>query len=144
MALNSTYIGSFTHFWSLSVEEQYYFFAIFLLVFTSRKYIKGIILFLIALSILLMYYFKFFTEYWMADILVICRMHTLGLGALIAYYMVYNKKHIESLNMTLIKIISVIFILIFAWVFIYRKPENLYEALKHLKDPAITIIYFLR
>jgi peptidoglycan/LPS O-acetylase OafA/YrhL len=142
MTLQNDYIGSYTHFWSLAVEEQFYLFWGFTIVFVPRDYLKGTILTLAFLSVLFLIYFKVFTGYWLANALVICQMHSLGLGALIAYYMKYNPDFIKKINLTLIKGITLFLSLVFILIYVYQRPEALYENLKHYKDPLITLIYF--
>jgi peptidoglycan/LPS O-acetylase OafA/YrhL len=142
MTLQNDYIGPYTQFWSLAVEEQFYLFWGFLVVFIPKQYIKGTILTLSFLSVLLLIYTKLFTGYWLANSLVICQLHTLGLGALIAYYIKYKPDFMNTLNLTLVKGLALLLSLIFILIYVYQKPEGLYENLKHYKDPFITLIYF--
>ena len=52
-----TFDGFFTHFWSLSVEEQFYLFWPFVIFFFNRKNLKVVAVFLIILSPILRYFF---------------------------------------------------------------------------------------
>lgn len=141
MVLNGKYVGTFTHFWSLAVEEQFYLFWVFVVIYIPKKHLRKTILITIALSLLLLYYFKFHTQYWLAEILVICSMHTLGIGALIAYYVKYDNLKINNLNLSNIKTLLLFLFVFYVIVFIYRKPDDLYLLFKHFKNPILTLIY---
>jgi peptidoglycan/LPS O-acetylase OafA/YrhL len=141
MTLEGEYIGPYTHFWSLAVEEQFYIFWVFVVVFIPRNQLKKTILFVILASILLLYYFRFYTSYWLANSLVICSMHSLGLGALIAYYQKYEHEKFSSIDMSKVKYFLYILALIFILIFVYRKPDSLFESFSSLKDPLISLIY---
>jgi peptidoglycan/LPS O-acetylase OafA/YrhL len=143
MVMNSKYIGSFTHFWSLAVEEQFYIFWVFIIVFIPKHYIKGIISTFIAISVLLLFYLMQFTGYWLSDLLVICQMHTLGFGALIAYYLKYEPEFFEKISISKMKGYVVAGLVLYALVFVYRKPDELFEALKLFKYPSLSVVFFL-
>lgn len=141
MTINHEYIGSFTHFWSLAVEEQFYLLWVFVIIFIPRKHLKKTILLTITISLLTLYYFVFFTKYWLANSLVICSMHTLGMGAIIAYYLKYEKDSFISLNLSKLKIVLLLLLVVFIIVYVYRKPDSLYNTFKEFKNPFVSIIY---
>lgn len=142
LTLNNNYIGSYTHFWSLAVEEQFYLFWGFAAVFIPRRHLKGTIITLSFFSVLLLIYFKLFTGYWLANALVVCQLYTLGLGALIAYYLKYKPDFFEKINVSMIRAITTIVTLIFILFFVFQKPDPLWEILKAYKEPAATVVYF--
>jgi peptidoglycan/LPS O-acetylase OafA/YrhL len=142
LTMQNNYIGSYTHFWSLAVEEQFYLFWGFAAVFISRDYLKGTILTLSFLSVLFLLYTKLYTGYWLANALMISQLYTLGLGALIAYYFKYRPGFIENLNLSLIKGITLIVALFFIIIFVFQKPDPMWENMKVYKEPAATLLYF--
>ncbi len=142
MVLNSQYIGSFTHFWSLAVEEQFYIFWVFVVVFVPKDYLKGTITTFIAISLLTLFYLMQFTSYWLSDLLVICQMHSLGFGALIAYYLKYEPEYFEKISLSKMKGYLAAILILYTIIFIYRKPDELFEALKLFKNPLISAAYF--
>ncbi len=92
-------IGDFNHFWSLAVEEQFYLFWPLLLIFFKPSKTLSVILLTIFLSILLKFYFYFFTEYWMAiSHFTLSCMYSLGLGALLAYLKIEKPELISRIN----------------------------------------------
>jgi len=143
MTFSGEYVGSFTHFWSLAVEEQFYLLWVFVIIFIPKAYLKKTIIYVIAISILLLYYFIFYTPYWMANALMICSMHILGLGALIAFYVKYEPERVAKMNLSRVKLLLFILSLFFILIYVYQKPDTLYNSLKDFKNPFISFIYAL-
>jgi peptidoglycan/LPS O-acetylase OafA/YrhL len=142
MTINTTYIGSFTHFWSLAVEEQFYIFWVFVAVFVPQKHLKNTIVTFIVFSLLSLFYMMQFTRFWLSDLLVINQMYSLGFGALIAYYFKYEPEFFEKISVSKMKGILIIGLLLYTLVFIYRKPDSLFEMFRLFKNPAMSVIYF--
>ena len=144
MAFEQFRVGSFTHFWSLGVEEQFYLFWTFVIVFSPEKYLKQIIFGFIIFSLLFHYYLTYYSPYPQAAAnLVITNMHKLGVGGLIAYWSVYNKEQLTKIKGRWIKILLLaviaIFLVFFTWI-----PQNNYpHFIKFLKEPILVIIYGL-
>lgn len=89
--------GKLAHLWSLAVEEQFYLFWPWLMVFVNRKYIKQTILFFIILGFSSNYLFKFFLEKKdLINILTPTCFDGFGIGALMAYYNVNDKPYFQS------------------------------------------------
>jgi peptidoglycan/LPS O-acetylase OafA/YrhL len=75
--------GSFNHIWSLGVEEQFYLVWPWAILFLPLKYLKSLFSVIIILSIILRYSFAGISKF---DLLPFSNFHTLGAGALLAYY----------------------------------------------------------
>jgi peptidoglycan/LPS O-acetylase OafA/YrhL len=75
--------GSFNHIWSLGVEEQFYLIWPWIILFLPLRWLKFTFPCIIFLSILLRYSFASIPKFGM---LPFANFHTLGAGALLAYY----------------------------------------------------------
>jgi peptidoglycan/LPS O-acetylase OafA/YrhL len=88
----------YQHLWSLSVEEQFYLFFPFLIFYLPQRRIKGLIFSLIALGILsrlVCYLFNAPPNAIYA--LTTCCLDSFAIGALLAYYILYNPDYLKSL-----------------------------------------------
>ncbi len=99
--------GKLAHLWSLAVEEQFYLFWPWLMVFVNSKYIKHTILFFIILGFTSNYIFKLLLEKKeLINILTPTCFDGFGVGALMAYYNTNHKAYFQRGK--LIKIFSLI------------------------------------
>ena len=91
-SIHTVYVGDFNHFWSLAVEEQFYLFWPWLIVFTPNKHIEKLIIGLIALSLATkIYLFIYYPAKWMAgSYFTFSCMHALGIGSLLSYWHIYR------------------------------------------------------
>jgi peptidoglycan/LPS O-acetylase OafA/YrhL len=96
MPLKQAYMGNLNHFWSLAVEEQFYLFWPWLLIFIPTKHTGKLIVIIIALSVLSKFLLIKYTGNWMAcSYYTFCCVNTLGLGALFAYWNIFKKNRIS-------------------------------------------------
>ncbi len=85
-SITNLYIGNFNHFWSLAVEEQFYLFWPFVILFIPNKHLLKTLILVIVLSIFSKAYTYGFTQNWMAiSYFTFNCMYALGFGALLAY-----------------------------------------------------------
>ncbi len=95
-SMHNVYVGSFNHFWSLAVEEQFYLFWPCLMLWTEAKRTWRVIVLTLGVSVLFKLYLFLFTGKWLAiSYFTLSCMYTLGLGALLAYLSVYKKEIIR-------------------------------------------------
>ncbi|MEI6898597.1 MAG: acyltransferase [Bacteroidota bacterium] len=135
-------VGAFTHFWSLAVEEQFYLFWTFVIVFSPERYLKQVIISFILFSMILHYLLTYYSPFpQAAATLVITNMHKLGAGGLIAWWSIYHKEHFAGFSSRIIKIalliIMAIFLVFYTWMPQYHYPN----ILKSLKEPILVVIY---
>lgn len=99
-SITNQYIGNFNHFWSLAVEEQFYLFWPWLMLFVPRRAVPYVIIGTLLLSVASRVYIHFaFPDHWMAgSYLIISTMYALGLGALLAWFHTESKPIVEQLQ----------------------------------------------
>ncbi len=92
-SINNVYIGDFNHFWSLAVEEQFYLFWPFVILFIKPNKTFIVIIFTIIFALIIRTYLHLYVGKWMAtSYFTLSCMHALGLGALLAYIKLYKPK----------------------------------------------------
>ncbi len=92
-SINNIYVGDFNHFWSLAVEEQFYLFWPFIILFIKPNRTLLAIFLTIFISLLTRGYLFLYVGKWMATAyFTMSCMHALGLGALLAYIKTYKPK----------------------------------------------------
>ena len=91
-SIHNVYVGDFNHFWSLCVEEQFYLFWPFLILFIKSKKVLIAIISTIVGAILFKTYFYLFVGKWMATAYFTLNcMYALGIGALLSYLVLYKQ-----------------------------------------------------
>lgn len=80
------------HFWSLGVEEQFYLIWPFIIYFLSQKYLRGVLILVIIIGVGVHFAFDSNVRY-----LPFGNFHTLGFGALMAYFNEYEREKNETL-----------------------------------------------
>ena len=98
-SITTQYVGKFNHFWSLAVEEQFYLFWPWLMLFVNGKYLIHVIFSAIGISLLtkVVLYVQF-EPYWMAgSYFTLSCMHALGLGALLAWLTIKKDPILDKL-----------------------------------------------
>lgn len=93
---NGKWYGALAHFWSLSVEEQFYIFWPILLLFVFKKRIFNLIVLLILVGTI----YPFFLTGNAGQLTLSC-LNALGVGALLAYVEIVNPKYKILFNKTL-------------------------------------------
>jgi peptidoglycan/LPS O-acetylase OafA/YrhL len=118
IAYKTSWLGATDHLWSLAVEEQFYLFFPFLILFLPLKNIKNSMYFLIAFALILRTYFFLSVDSWIRPyVLMPACLDAFGLGGLLAYYVYYNKeKPLQFLSKPLSLILGlVIYIITIIW-----------------------------
>ena len=114
-------LGYDRHFWTLSLEEQFYCFWLFALLLVPRKFLKAFIIIGIVGSIFMLYYLWMYTWMYNARYLLISCFHPFGLGAIIAYYEKYQPESFQKLSVRRVKWVllslAVFFLAAFALTF---------------------------
>lgn len=92
------WVGSMYHLWSLSVEEQFYLVFPFLIFLTPRKKIKLLLYSIILIGILSRIFLYFiYTDNQALFLLTPCCFDSFGIGALLAYYLLYEINRLEKI-----------------------------------------------
>ena len=86
--------GSVTHFWTLAVEEQFYLFWPFVMLFTPRRFLLPMIVATVASGpVFRAVTGAMGTDYMVRKVMLIANLDTLGFGALLALLMVEQDEH---------------------------------------------------
>jgi peptidoglycan/LPS O-acetylase OafA/YrhL len=96
----NNYIGSFNHFWSLAVEEQFYIIWPWVIIFTPLKHLKKVIIGFVFLSVATRFYLFYQMNWaWMAfDYFPLSCFQALAMGGLVAYWTVLKSDMLEKLD----------------------------------------------
>ena len=139
MVFKGVYIGNRTHLWSLAVEEQFYLIWPFLIFMTTKRWVLGLSICGILLSLTSKIYFSFFTPYWMGvNAATFSCFDALSLGALIAFL---QKNRVQAFKPKLFKIYLSISIVIYILLFV--SPGYLNQQLHELLlNFATSVVYF--
>ncbi len=98
IVLNQTWLGAIDHLWSLAVEEQYYIFFPFLLLFTPRRLLLPMLAALIVLSVLLRAILFVTHAPWMAQfVLMPTCLDAFGLGGVLAWLILFRRETFDKL-----------------------------------------------
>lgn len=114
-SIHNTSVGFYSHFWSLAVEEQFYLFWPFIILFIKPKRTWIAIVGIIVLSLICRAYLYFYVGHWMAtSYFTLSCMHALGLGALLAYFTIYKKEFSKTLsNPVILYVVIGLYVLLF-------------------------------
>lgn len=90
-SLNNCYVGGFTHFWSLAVEEQFYLFWPLLILFVTKEKILKVIVITIVLSLFSRFIFVFLIDMpYATDFFTTNVLFALAFGGGLAYLHVFK------------------------------------------------------
>jgi peptidoglycan/LPS O-acetylase OafA/YrhL len=118
IALNQHWMGTIDHLWSLAVEEQYYLFFPYLILFLPTKHYLKMLGILIFISIALRIWLYLNHTPWMVQyVLMPTCLDCFGLGGLMAYYFTFKKETIfNQLTKTIYLIISLISYIVILYI----------------------------
>ncbi|GAB3284155.1 acyltransferase [Larkinella harenae] len=92
VAVHQTWFGALDHLWSLAVEEQYYIFFPFLVLFIPIRHLPNLLIGLIATAFVLRIFLFFTQAPWMVQfVLMPTCLDAFGLGGVLAYLMVFHR-----------------------------------------------------
>jgi peptidoglycan/LPS O-acetylase OafA/YrhL len=101
-------IGILSHLWSLAVEEQFYLFWPTLMLFIPRKYLLHVIYIFIGVGLLSQFLLR---NHPMGPIMTPACFQAFGLGALLAWHMVYHQEGLERFYkfISILAVVALIF-----------------------------------
>lgn len=124
IAFTDGWMGSFDHFWSLAVEEQFYLFFPFVIFFIKDKFLPKVLLAFIIFSVGLRGWFYFNQYSWVRPfVLMPTSLDALGIGSFLAYFLSI-KKSTELLNPSKIKFGLLVSLILYIIILIMLKSET--------------------
>jgi len=107
-----TWDGMISHLWSLSVEEQYYLFWPWIIMFAPKKHILRIVVLFIMVGILSQF---LLSRIYLNEILTFSCFDAFGLGALLSWQLTYGLKKIRQFYsiVTAASIVALIFLILY-------------------------------
>lgn len=135
------YVGNFNHIWSLCVEEQFYLFWPFVILFTPQKHLLKVIITAILISIVCRYFgFYYFGKWMLASYSMPSCLDSLGLGSLIAWLYIFKPEFSKKLAQNIFLFpVSLIFYVAFVWL--NKKYQFLYSEVL-FDDIAFSFVAF--
>lgn len=127
IAIMSNWLGSVDHLWSLAVEEQFYIFFPFLILFLPIKNLQKALYFLIVLAIVLRAYFYVSGASWIQPyVLMPTCLDAFGLGGLLAFSVYYQKSTaLKYLRKPVVPLIGIlIYVLTVIWLKSVSEDHN--------------------
>lgn len=118
VAIYERWLGSVDHLWSLAVEEQFYLFFPFLILFLNWKSLSKMLYFCVILSVGLRLFFYLRGDDWVRPyVLVFTCLDAFGIGGLFAYYVWQGKQQVIRLFSGWLPILTslIAYILIVVW-----------------------------
>jgi len=98
IALHQTWFGAVDHLWSLAVEEQFYLFFPFLVLFTPARYLPHLLGGLVALAVLVRLYLFLTGAAWMVQfVLMPTCLDAFGLGGVLAWLLVRHRDRFAAI-----------------------------------------------
>lgn len=129
--------GSLAHFWSLSVEEQFYLFWPLCLLFIFKRSLFSFICFVILLGTLYPFFFEGKVE-----ILTLSCVNAFGIGALLAYFEIMKPNRILFFNLSLKWLFVPILVLVFTNNLMFEIP--FFSERLAVSILSVTLISFCR
>lgn len=144
--IKGQWIGEASHLWSLAVEEQFYIFWPFVMLFTPRRYLSATVIgfILLAPAFKLTYFFSGIEESRLG-VLPISSFHYLGAGALLAMMERSDKfRHDAQWRNTVtftIKVAGVIGFFVFALLQLFPLFLSVFPALAVVREFGLILLF---
>jgi peptidoglycan/LPS O-acetylase OafA/YrhL len=138
IAINSHWMGTIDHLWSLAVEEQYYLFFPYLILFFAKSNYQKILISMIILSVLLRLYFFINGNEWMVQyVLMPTCLDSFGLGGLLAYYYTFQKDTLFK-ELTTSKYLITSTILLFSSIYFIYQYQQVSKQVHHFGNVVVS------